>query len=107
MEKKYEYMILQCPINTSYCFRGFDEAKETWKREDYVHVYRGFEEAETINDLLEKIFVKFNVNRPDDFYGRSMSMSDVVWVNTGIRGQRIGSYYYCDRFGWSECPTER
>lgn len=92
------YDIWQCPMNTSYCFRSFDEAKGKWSIHDYVRVYSGEIDGETINEILEKLFVKFNIKRPADYHGRSLSVSDVVCLE--------GKYYYCDSFGWSECPKE-
>lgn len=100
MAKKYEYVIRQCPINTPYCFRNFDFAMEhNWKLADYVTVYAGKVDGETVNDTLEKLFYIFNEKRPEDYFGRSLSKSDVVRLD--------GKYYYCDWLGWSECPAER
>lgn len=98
-----EYAIYQCPVSVNYCFRSFDEAKDKWDIFDYVHVYRGTVESETINEALEKLFYIFNVDRPSDFYGRSLSVSDVVRLSD--ENER-NNYYYCDSFGWSECPKE-
>lgn len=43
-------------------------------------------------EVLERLFVKFNVERPDDFKGHSMSVSDVVELD--------GKLFYCDSFGF-------
>ena len=103
-----EYAIYQCPVSVDYCFRSFDEAKETWSIHDYVRVYAGEIESETINEVLEKLFIKFNLDHPADYHGRSLSVSDVVWIGkVNEDGMRKGQFYYCDRFGWSECPAER
>lgn len=42
--------------------------------------------------------MKFNINHPEDFTGRSLSVSDIVAVirKSGTR------YYYCDIFGWED-----
>ena len=47
-----------------------------------------------IDDLtnLEDIFEKFNINRPDDFYGHSLSVSDVIVMNNKM--------FYVDDFGY-------
>lgn len=44
--------------------------------------------------VLEDLFVEFNIERPDDFNGRSLSVSDIVQLND--------KFYYCDSFGWIE-----
>ena len=60
----------------------------------------------TPGDTLETIYAEFNMNRPDNFRGHSMSMSDVVVL------QEYGkeTAHYCDRIGFKEVPqflTER
>lgn len=51
-------------------------------------------------DSLDKLYVKFNIDHPADFTGRSLSMSDVVVLNDN--GQRTA--WYCDSFGFREMP---
>jgi len=60
----------------------------------YQKTYEGDEEGENDFDILEKLFIKFNINHPQDFSGHSMSVSDVVILN--------GKKYYCDSIGWKE-----
>ncbi len=47
---------------------------------NYEKVYSGNLDDIEYNDKLEGIFVKFNNNRPEDFKGRSLSVSDVVVI---------------------------
>ena len=97
--KIFHYVIYQTPVNTPYCFHGFNEAmKANMSGGDYVHVYHGDIASETINSALEDLFIRFNVNRPNDYCGRSLSVSDVVVLE--------GKPYYCDRVGFSEIPKE-
>ena len=49
---------------------------------------------------LEDIFIKFNEQRPDDFKGHSLSVSDVVVLNKN--GQ--SSAHYVDSFGFKNVP---
>ena len=42
-----------------------------------------FENEKGILPFLESLFCVFNVKRPADFFGRSMSVSDVVVVKNG------------------------
>ena len=46
----------------------------------------------------EKLFEKFNIDRPPDFGGHSLSVSDIVAIKQA--GQV--SYYYCDDIGFKE-----
>lgn len=49
---------------------------------------------------LEDIFRVFNVERPEDFKGRSLSVSDVVEVYESGDVER--GFYFCDRFGYEQ-----
>ena len=46
----------------------------------------------TDNITIDDLYRKFNIDRPEDFIGRSMSISDVILFD--------GEYFYCDDFGW-------
>lgn len=64
----------------------------------YKKVYE--DEVTEMTDLfymLESIFRKFNHRYPSDFYGHSLSVSDVVNVD--------GINYYCDSYGWVNTET--
>lgn len=50
--------------------------------------------------MLEALFTKFNMDRPDDFAGRSLSVSDVIVLR--IDGNL--SAHYVDSFGFVEIP---
>ena len=49
---------------------------------------------------LESIYLRFNVNRPEDFHGHSLSVSDVIVVSSDSYRRA----YYVDVFGFSELP---
>ncbi len=66
-------------------------------REDYQLVYSGILGEE---ESLDSIFEKFNLDRPEDFKGHSLSVSDIVllhedWKNTA---------HFVDSFGFREVP---
>ena len=44
--------------------------------------------------VLNDLFEMFNINRPDDFKGWSLSVSDIIQLNDKL--------YFCDTFGWKE-----
>lgn len=64
---------------------------------NYVLVYSGQLGAA---DTLETIFEKFNIDRPADFTGHSLSVSDVVTLNRDGRE----TAHYVDSFGYKEVP---
>ena len=56
------------------------------------------------NINLEGIYQKFNTNdRPTDFTGHSLSVSDIV----AIKQDGHVSYHYCDSFGFRQLPDFR
>ena len=64
---------------------------------NYRYLYNGeFPKDKT----LEDIYVRFNLYRPENFIGHSLSVSDVIVT------QRDGmeKAYYVDRFGFTEVP---
>ena len=51
--------------------------------------------------ILEGLYTRFNLNRPDDFCGHSLSVSDVIALN--LNGQT--ECYYTDSFGFFKLPS--
>ena len=47
---------------------------------------------------LDGIFTMFNMYRPDDFHGHSLSVSDIV--QTIDEPEIENGYYYCNSIGW-------
>ena len=67
------------------------------KPENYELVY---EAPLTAKDDLENIYTRFNVDRPADFTGHSLSVSDIVVLHQDGKD----TAHYCDRAGFSEVP---
>ena len=67
------------------------------KPENYELVY---EAPLTEKDNLESIYTRFNVDRPADFTGHSLSVSDIVVLHQAGKD----TAHYCDRAGFSEVP---
>lgn len=69
---------------------------------NYDLVYTGsientnlFTNTETpIEEVLERLFEIFNIKHPEDYRGRSLSVSDIIEIDN--------KYYYCDSFSWEE-----
>jgi len=66
----------------------------------YDTVYNGVVERVNngITAFLEGLYAKFNLNRPKDFCGHSLSVSDVV----GLKIDGKISFYYVDSIGFVE-----
>ena len=84
----------------TYQFMGFESAQElgyTIEGKDYKMVYTG---SWVPMITLDNIFERFNIDRPDDFHGHSLSVSDVVVTK---QAEEIKAYYV-DSFGFQELP---
>ena len=66
-------------------------------RADYELVYTA---PLTEKDTLDGIYERFNIQRPADFTGHSLSVSDVVVLNDGSTVKA----YYVDSIGFAELP---
>ena len=80
-------------------FAGLEIMKDIY---DVYEVDRGIYdcmfEGEVECTDLEEVFMKFNVELPEGYKGRSLSVSDVVEV---IKSEDIEpGYYYCDIIGF-------
>ena len=79
-----------------YPHSALEQQGKTVQAQDYSKVYEG---TLPPGQGLEDLYAKFNVERPEDFTGRSLSMSDVV-VMYGL----TANAYYVDTFGFQEIP---
>lgn len=74
--------------------------KHDFNFDHYAGVYTGQVTGSDVYQILEDLFVQFNINRPADFKGHSLSVSDIVTLSDGpFEGRR---YFYCDDFGFTE-----
>ena len=76
---------------------AFDKQGIPVLREDYQLVYSGILGEE---DSLDSIFEKFNLDRPEDFRGHSISVSDIVLLHEDGRN----TAHFVDSFGFREVP---
>lgn len=80
-------------------FAGLAEIGTSPARDNYEAVYTGIlETGLDPSRTLENIYTDFNIHRPRDFTGHSLSVSDVI----ALKQDGIMSYHYCDSFGFTE-----
>lgn len=71
-------------------------------RANYIPVYTGaLDNNGDEQDKLNSIYAKFNIDRPRDFVGHSLSVSDIV----ALRQSGVVSCHYVDSWGFKEVPT--
>ena len=71
------------------------------ERTNYEVVYVGtlhHNSGKASPELLNDIFYRFNMERPEDFYGHSLSVSDIV----ALKVDGAVSVQYVDRYGFQE-----
>jgi hypothetical protein len=95
---KYEIWQLKHENLRAYGFMDYEWACEHgFSLNDYEKTYDGELEDNDAWDeeiYLELLFKIFNVNRPEDFKGHSLSVSDIVSLN--------GKKFYCDSWSWKK-----
>lgn len=107
MKLTREVDIYQCPISTKYYFLPFRLLEPNMvKMADYVRVWHGEIELDDAPEglvemdiqkaICEKCFCHFQNGLCKSFFGRSISISDIIRV----KKDNTFSYYYCDSFGW-------
>ena len=90
---KYEIWQLKKENMRAYGFMDYDWAKEHgFSLNDYEKTYEGEIDGATIPAILEDLFMIFNIRRPEDFKGRSLSVSDIICLD--------GKRYYCEPCGY-------
>lgn len=73
----------------------------TVERGNYEVVYTGnlYNTAgKAVSELLNNLFYRFNMERPEDFCGHSLSVSDIV----ALKVNDVVTTHYVDRFGFQE-----
>ena len=103
-QKTPRYLLYQVKLEgenvRDLAFRSYDEIQAdhlSVKPENYNCVYSGrLAEGQTLDGIYEK----FNLHRPLDFLGHSLSVSDVIVTNRDGQEQA----FYVDSFGFKEVP---
>ena len=94
------YQITARDPEHDYRFMGLDFVQKkgmTVARADYDLIYTA---PLTEKNTLDSIYERFNIQRPADFTGHSLSVSDVVVLNDGSTVKA----YYVDSIGFAELP---
>lgn len=109
-EKMVQYQIYQLKKDTVVAkqirfmpFEVVEKHNYSIEHIDYDFLYQGMIEwknIDSIHNLLERIYARFNIEIPKDFYGYSLSISDIVVV---IEDEQKRAYYV-DLVGFREIP---
>ena len=89
-------------VPVDYHFRPLDELQAKGLSIDPANYEKVYEAALSPGMDLERIFEKFNISRPEDFKGHSLSVSDVVVLHHS----GTDTAHYVDRFGFSDVTKD-
>lgn len=98
------YQLRDEPDNAKHLFLAYDQLAKlglTLEKSRYEPTY-----ADTLAPftdraaVLEEIYTRFNVKRPETFHGHSLSVSDIVV----LKQDGVVSSHYVDSFGFREIP---
>ncbi len=98
------YQLNDNPDTRNLCFEPLKNLQDkgiTPNKENYTLVYAldvSDDKSKSEGQLLEDVFEKFNMERPADFKGHSLSVSDIVVIQD--KGEI--SSHYCDSAGFTE-----
>lgn len=71
------------------------------QKENYVAVYAGeLDRRGDTQDRLNELYETFNIRRPENFCGHSLSISDIV----ALKQNGVVSCHYVDSWGFKELP---
>jgi hypothetical protein len=99
------YQVKESVIETEpmKAFAGHDEVIEMFGHgpclDDYECLCSGSIEGDNTEEILEDLFYIFNCRHPEDFKGHSLSMGDIVELDSTM--------WYCDSFGWKQLETQK
>ena len=94
------YQLKGGPETRDYRFEAYESLQEAGlavDRQNYDLIYTAPLDSKT---TLEDIYRTFNLDRPADFTGHSLSVSDVVVLNRSGKEEA----HYCDSFGFTPVP---
>lgn len=81
-------------------FEAYQQAKNSIDRKNYRLVYTGALPQGTLPQQLNALFQRFNRDYPQDFHGRSLSVSDVI----AVKQNGVLSAHYVDSIGFVKLP---
>ena len=103
-----KYAIFQVKRGEEYSrlsFNSWNELKKfniPFDKNNYEEVYGGYvsdvSRSQGRGVILDNIYTKFNIDRPEDFRGHSLSVGDVIV----LEDSNVSSAFYVDSFGMAD-----
>ncbi len=81
-------------------FTNYDLLHKEGNSVEFKNYDRVYEDELPNGTTLESIYTRFNIHRPDDFRGHSLSVSDIIVTHKGDETKA----FYVDSYGFKEVP---
>lgn len=94
------YQLKDSPDRRDYAFEPLERLHERGHKVDMQNYDKVYSGILGLGENLESVYARFNIDRPQDFTGHSLSVSDVVVLHQN--GQDTA--HYCDSFGFTQVP---
>lgn len=102
LKDRYNIEIYQAPVWQPFCFRRWEKAKEYASDSIYNH-YRCVYKGTICTTDLDRIWEIFNINHPEDYKARSLSVSDII-ILSDANGNK--ERYFVDSFGFHKLTND-
>lgn len=105
----YAYILSQLPVSDDRCFLDYESIITHFGSVDpagYMYADAGIVEADTPQEACEKLFEIYNMNRPADYEGRSMSVSDIVMLSSD-ESPFCRDLWFCDSIGFKKLEARK
>jgi hypothetical protein len=94
------YQLKRGDETLDYCFESLASIHRNGLSVDPTNYELVYTAPLTAHDDLERIYTRFNMDRPADFTGHSLSVSDIVVLHQN----GMDTAHYCDSVGFSQVP---
>ena len=95
------YQLNDSPELRYHRFTSLDSLEKDKLSIDKANYNLVYTETLKSTDTLDSIYTKFNTDHPNDFFGHSLSISDIISVSKDGKD----TTYYVDTFGFKEIPN--
>lgn len=98
--RKKRVRIYQIDIESEFAFMNYDWLRSKGRSSPPAYQYNIVFDGQLETDSLEDVFRIFNLEHPEGYTGRSLSVSDIV----ELYDERDRRFYFCDAIGFKKIP---
>ena len=95
------YQLLDGEANRYRRWESFESLHRQGEKPEFKNYSRVYSTEIDFTTTLDEIYARFNLNRPPDFKGHSLSVSDIIVLNFK---DRETAAYYVNEVGFVRCP---